>query len=162
MTCRRPCLLLLTATLGAADPLAGSWVLREAVDLSPVIEAATQDMNFLTRPIARKRLRNLNPAYGRVTLAQGPQGWSIAFDTRAPLVLPVDGRAVAWTREDGERFQVSGRQEGTRLVQHFRGQDGERTNTFERDRAGGLTLAVEVRSTKLPRPLTYTLRYVTR
>lgn len=157
---RLPVLLLFLAPLGAADPAwNGTWSLRQAPDMAKAIEAATAGMNFLTRPIARGRLTKLNPVYQRVALTQGPSEVTVKFDDRAPIRMPADGRAVAWTREDGEVFQVSARLQGDVLVQHLQGADGARTNTFRLDAARQLSLSVEVKSAKLSGPLTYTLMF---
>lgn len=127
--------------------------------MAKAIEAATADMNVLTRPIARGRLTKLNPIYQRVALHQGPSETTVQLDDRAPIRMPADGRVVAWTREDGEIFQVSARLQGDQLVQHLQGADGARTNTFRLDAAQQLTLSVEVKSAKLSRALVYALAF---
>lgn len=139
----------------------GTWKLAVPTDIPAAIEKVTADMNFVTRPIARSRLKKLNPAYQRIVLARSGAEVTVQLDQRAPIRMPADGKAVAWTREDGETFQVSARPGPLEWVQHFQGEDGERTNVFRVDPATrALTLTVTVKSGKLPQPLTYTLGYV--
>jgi hypothetical protein len=152
---------LCTAPLLAADPAPfGAWTLAAAPDLRQLIAAATAPMNFLVRPIARSRLAKTNEAYRTLTLVRGERTFSVQFDQRPALVMPADGSAVPWTREDGETFRIAARMEQDALVQTFQAADGTRTNVFRPDPAtGGLTLAVRITSPRLPAPLEYALGY---
>lgn len=166
----RPFLLLAAAALAApaqdaaqtpaqAPAWTGTWTLDAPGDIPAAIDRATAPMNFVTRPIARGRLKKLNPAYQRVVLQQAGGEVRVQFDQRTPMAMPVDGRPVAWTREDGETFQVKAQPNAADLVQHYQGQDGARTNRFQVRPDGTLALSVTVTSGKLPQPLTYTLTY---
>lgn len=162
----RPFLLLAAFALAAPaqDPAqaptwAGTWTLTAPGDIPAAIDRATASLGFITRPIARSRLKKLNPAYQRVVLQQAGGEVRVQFDQRTPMAMPADGRPVAWTREDDETFQVKAQPSGAELVQHYQGQDGARTNRFRLEAAGTLTLSVTVTSGKLPQPLTYTLTY---
>lgn len=158
----RPFLLLAGLALAAhaQDPAwAGTWTLASPGDIRGAIDRATASLSFVTRPIARGRLKKLNPAYQRVVLQQAGGEVRVQFDQRTPMAMPADGRPVAWIREDGEPFQVKAQPAGSELVQHFQGQDGARTNRYRLDPAGTLALTVTVTSAKLPEPLTYTLTY---
>lgn len=162
----RPFLLLAAAALAAPaqDPAqaptwAGTWTLAAPGDIPAAIDRATAPMNFVTRPIARGRLKKLNPAYQRVVLQEAGGEVRIQFDQRTPMAMPADGRPVAWTREDGEAFQVKVQPSAADLVQHYQGQDGARTNRFQLRPDGTLALSVTVTSGKLPQPLAYTLTY---
>jgi len=154
-------LSLCSAPLPAADPAPfGAWTLAAAPDLGQIIAAATEPLNFLVRPIARARLAKLNQPYRTLTLVRGERTFSVQFDQRPALVMPADGSAVAWTREDGETFRIAARMEQDALVQTFQAADGTRTNVFRPDPAtGGLTLAVHITSPRLPAPLEYALGY---
>jgi len=140
--------------------LFGTWTLATAPDLPRIIEAATAPMNFVTRPIARSRLKKTNDVYPAIRIEREAGGFSLQFGERAPQHLPDDGRAVPWTREDGEKFLVSARMDQDDLVQTYKAADGERTNVFHLDPAGRtLTLKVTVTSPRLPGPLTYAITY---
>lgn len=151
--------LLFVATLAGQGAPLGTWNLSQGDDIAGAIDQAIKDMSFVTRPIARGRLAKLNPAYHRVVIGRSGGDFTVQFDQRQPIRMPADGRGVSWQREDGEQFVVSARIEGDKLIQHFKGQDGERTNVFRRDDQGGLFLDVTVKSSKLPKPLTYSLNY---
>jgi hypothetical protein len=117
-------------------------------------------MNFVIRPIARRRLEHTNQPATAVRLALGPKDVEIQFDARVPVRTPIDGRAISWTREDGERFMVRSTLEASWLIQRFEAPDGAKTNRFELD-SDRLLLKVHVtvESSKLPKPLSYTLVY---
>ncbi len=153
--------LLVASDLAAQEEAwLGAWKLAASPEIAPAILRCTESMSFLTRPIARGRLTKLNPAYQRLSLRRLGEDFELQFDGRPPLRLPADGRAVPWTREDGESFLVSARPEAGRLLQHYQGADGERSNVFRMDPSGKtLSLEVTVKSRKLPAPLVYTLRY---
>jgi hypothetical protein len=153
--------VLLCTALSAQEPVwLGTWKLASAPDIGKAIEACTAEMSFITRPIARSRLKKLNPAYQKVAIARSGNDFTIQFDERTPIRVPADGQAVAWTREDGEKFMVSLKLAATELLQHYQGVDGERSNRFRVDATGKLlSLDVTVKSQKLPAPLVYTLSY---
>jgi hypothetical protein len=124
------------------------------------IETAVAKMNFVTRPIARGRLKKTNPAYQRIRIAQEGSQLSIQFDERAPLQMPADGRPVKWTREDGEVFDVNATREAGAMTQTFKAEDGERINRFSLSPDGNaLTLEVTITSPRLPAPVKYSLEY---
>ncbi|MCE1227893.1 MAG: hypothetical protein LWX11_00130 [Firmicutes bacterium] len=140
-------------------PWQGQWKLASTPDLPAAIEQCTASMSFVTRPIARSRLKKLNPPYSHLRLTRGGTEIQVQFEERAPIRMPADGRAVSWTREDGERFMVSVKTTGDGLIQHYQGEDGARENRFRLE-GGVLVMEVTVTSGKLPKPLTYVLKYV--
>jgi hypothetical protein len=153
--------ILIASTLSAQEATwLGTWKLGSAPDLGAIIERCTDEMSFIKRPIARSRLKKLNPAYQRVVIARNGADFTIQFDERQPIRVPADGKAIPWTREDGEKFMVSMKPAADGLTQHYQGEDGERSNHFRVDATGkALTLEVTVKSQKLPKPLVYTLSY---
>jgi hypothetical protein len=141
---------------------AGTYRLDAAAseNVHDAIDAAVRPMNRITRPIARRRLRGTNAAYGRVVIATSGGQHSIQFDERAPVVSPADGAAIRWRREDGEEFDVSQRVTNGRLEQRFVAEDGSRMNVFTLSSDGRtLTLQVIIESPRLRDPLTYRLVY---
>ena len=123
------------------------------------IEAAVADMNFLTRPIARSRLKKTNSLAHRIAISRQGEMITVRFDQRKPAEMPVDGRVVKWTGEDGEQFDVFAGAGNDRLVQTFKAEDGQRVNSFTPEDAQRLMLEVQVTSPRLPKPLTYTVHY---
>jgi len=127
-------------------------------DINRAIDAAVARMSFVTRPIARGRLRRTNTYYQRVVLNYTTAQVSTTFDQRHAIESPANGQPVAWTREDGEKFQLSTSWENGRLVQTFRAEDGSRTNVYSISPDGRtLTMDVTLRSPRLSAPLTYKL-----
>ncbi|HKQ14278.1 MAG TPA: hypothetical protein VJT80_12660 [Steroidobacteraceae bacterium] len=156
-------LILGLNTTARADesPWAGVFVNDEQSDagIQKAIEAATADMNFITRPIARSRLKKTNTLAHRITITSQAETITVRFDERKPAEMPADGKVVKWTGEDGEQFDVFARTENGRLVQTFKAEDGQRVNSFTAEDAQRLTLEVQVTSPRLPKPLTYTVHY---
>ena len=160
---------LLALALGAPaaaeaqqSSLAGTWTLNrgQSDDIQAAINRAVARMNFVTRPIARGRLRRTNTAYERVVIAFPSNQVSVRYDERNPIVSPASGAAVKWTREDGEVFDVSMRPAGGRLTQTFTAEDGSRENVYTLSADGRtLTMNVTIRSPRLSAPLTYKLVY---
>ena len=131
---------------------------QQSDDVNRAIESAVSKMSFVTRPIARGRLRRTNQMYQRVVVNFTPAQVSTTFDQRHAIESPANGQPVAWTREDGEKFQLSTSWENGRLVQTFRAEDGSRTNTYSISPDGRtLTMHVTLRSPRLSSPLEYNL-----
>jgi hypothetical protein len=108
----------------------------------------------------RGRLRKTNRAYRRVVTDYDQRTVSITFDQRRLMESPADGTPVKWTREDGDKFDLSTEWEGGNLEQTLKGEREMRTNTFSVSPDGRtLTLGVVVSSPRLPKPLTYKLVY---
>ncbi|MFL6844569.1 MAG: hypothetical protein ACJ8ER_06775 [Allosphingosinicella sp.] len=145
----------------AANPaMAGTYVLdrTHSDDVNRAIEQTVSRLSFVTRPIARGRLRRTNQAYQRIVIAFGAADVSIAFDQRRALVTPANGTPVDWTREDGEKLVISTQWQGSRLEQTFKGADGRRANAYSLSADGRvLTMDVTVTSPRLSGPMTYKL-----
>ena len=142
--------------------LDGSYVLASqgSGDINRAIESAIARMNFITRPIARGRLRRTNIPYERLNLAITPSQITTVVDGGKPVVTPSSGTFVKWRREDGETFDVSTRWQGESLSQTFRAEDGQRENVYTLGADGStLTLAVTLTSPRLPGPVKYSLTY---
>ena len=166
---QRAVLLLLPLAAALAVPAAaraqessmrGTFTIDRAHsdDVNRAIEAAVSKMSFVTRPIARGRLRRTNTMYQRVVVSFTPAQVSTTFDQRRAIESPANGTQVPWTREDGEHFQLSTSWENGRLVQTFRAEDGSRTNTYSISGDGRvLTMHVTLRSPRLSAPLEYNL-----
>ena len=160
-------LLALAPSFPARSPaqnpaLDGHYVLvsQGGADINRAIDAAIRRMSFVTRPIARGRLRRTNIPYARLDLSITPSQISNVVDGGKPVVTPANGTIVKWVREDGEQLDVSTEWRGESLIQTFRADDGQRENHYTLGADGRtLTLGVTVTSPRLPAPLTYTLTY---
>jgi hypothetical protein len=132
---------------------------QTAIDAA--IELGIAKMNFITRPIARRRLRKTNPPVQKVAITRTEQEISVAFDTGKPVHMPADGTTVKWTRADGEVFDVAADWKGDQLIQSFKANDGQRINIFSISPDGTrLTLRVELTSPQLPAAVSYVLNFV--
>jgi hypothetical protein len=157
-------LAALALPLGAAgaqeSTMRGTFTLDRAHtdDVNRAIETAVARMSFITRPIARGRLRRTNQVYQRVVINFTPQQVSTTFDQRHAIESPANGQPIKWTREDGEKLDLSTEWQGGRLVQTFRAEDGSRTNNYSISPDGRtLTIHVTIRSPRLPQPLEYNM-----
>ena len=155
--------LPLGAAAGAQEStMRGTYTLDRAHsdDVNRAIESAVARMSFVTRPIARGRLRRTNQPYQRLEINYTQAQVSVKTDNRRPMEAPANGQPVKWTREDGEVFDLSAEWQNGRLVQTFRAEDGSRTNSFTISPDGRtLTLHVTVRSPRLSSPVEYNLVY---
>jgi hypothetical protein len=154
-----PVLAVLSLT-AQESALSGIWTQARADDIAAAISATVADMNFITRPIARHKLTNLNPAYRKVTIAISDREVLVKFDEREPIHMPPAGQPAPWTREDGEKFMVAAQVSRDQLVQTFKNDEGERTNVFRLGPDGkSLVMSATIKSPRLPRPLTYSIGF---
>src|SRR5712671_7553966 len=100
-----------SSTLAATQKsgLDGTYILDEtdSDNINEVIETAVEKLNFVTRDIARGRLKKLNPAYRQVAITSSPNEISVAVDNQPPLRTPAKGASVAWVGPDGRRVNAS-------------------------------------------------------
>ena len=147
----------LALTMGALPH--GAFVLDHAPDLSKGIEAFVAQAPGSQRARLEQRLKDVDPLYQRLELGTTADALSLRFEGRDPLVLPLDGRPVAWTREGGEAMTVSARPSLSGVLQTYKAADGERTNEFVALPDGRLLLSVQVHVNGLPKDLSYTVVY---
>lgn len=168
----RVCLVLMCSaifldsrTLAAAreSSLDGAYILEQAEsdNINEVINDAVGKLNFLTRDIARDRLRKLNPTYRHIAISSPPNEISVTADDQPPLRTPANGAPVAWTAPDGRNVNASMQLVGARLTQKFTSAEGHRVNNYTLDPDGRtLTMQVTEASPQLPEPITYKQVYV--
>ena len=145
--------------------LVGTYI-NESQSNKPIeaaIEAGIAKMNFITRPIARSRLKKANSPHRKVEITRTQDEIGVSFDGSKPVLMPADGKTIKWTRDDGEVLDVAGNWTGEQLVQSFTAEDGQRINTFSISPDGStLTLQVELKSPRLPAPIGYVLSFAAR
>lgn len=147
---------------GGPEPFAGSYVLvpDHGDDIDKAINEAVDGMNFVTRRVARGRLRRTNRPAARVSIVVDGDEISIQPDDRPPARATGNGPPVEWENGDGEVFEVSIGWEEQVLRQSFIAKDGQRVNAFTLSEDGQiLTMQVTVSSPRLPNELTYRLIY---
>ncbi len=84
-----------SSTLATAQEsrLDGTYILdqTDSDNINQVIETAMRKQDFLTRDIARGRLKKLNPAYRQVAITSSPNEISVTVDNQPPLRTPAKG-----------------------------------------------------------------------
>ena len=138
--------------------LDGTYILdkTDSDNLNEVIEGAVGKLNFLTRDIARERLKKLNPAYRHIAISSPPNEISVTADNQPPLRAPTNGTPVAWIAPDGRKVNASMQLVGERLAQKFTSADGRRVNNYTLDPDGRtLTMRVTETSPHLSQTITY-------
>ncbi len=124
------------------------------------IEKAIDDMNFITRPIARSKLNKANIAFKSIKIKFVDGKVSIQQDSRTAVTSPIDGTKVKWTREDGDVFKVSQKVSETKITQIFRGESGKKTMIYKFNKDFSVMwVSVRVDSPKLPEAVIYTMKY---
>ncbi len=153
--------VLATLTLAAQDSaLNGTWSQTRADDVAAAIENVVADMNFIKRPIARKKLIRLNPVYKKTIIAITGSGVTVKFDERDLIPMPPGGKPGPWTREDGDKFMVAAQISKDQMIQTFKNDEGERTNVFKLSADGKtLTMNATIKSPQLSKPLTYSISF---
>lgn len=161
--------LLVALPVLAAEPSAlammpvaapnGAFVLDRAPDLDKGITAFVAQASSGRRDLIARRLKAVDPLYQRLEISSTADAVTLTFDGRAPLVLPLNGQEVAWTREGGEVIRVSARPSMSGVLQTYKAADGERTNEFILLPDGRLILSVQVHVAGLAKDLSYKVVY---
>ena len=147
-----------TLTTAQKFGMDGTYILdkTDSDNMNEVIEHAAGKLNFLTRDIARGRLKKLNPVYRQVAITASPNEISVTVDNQPPLRTPAKGASVAWVGPDGGKVNVSMQLAGRRLAQTFTSADGRRVNDYTLSPDGRtLTMQVTETSPRLSQTITY-------
>ena len=136
-----------TLAAGRESGLDGTYILDEtdSDNMSEAIEAAVGKLNFLTRDIARGRLKKLNPAYRQLAITSSSNEINVTVDNQPPLRAPAKGASVTWVGPDGGG-KASMQLAGPRLEQTFTSADGRRVNDYTLS-PDGRTLTMQVTET---------------
>lgn len=140
----------------AALPV-GEYVLDESLsdDVEEAINASTASMNFIARPIARKRLRSTNPITRVVTIEAVGDSVVVTSDRQIVVRAKPDGVPMPWSAFRGEELQVTTTFENGILVNTFSAGDGARTNRYILREDGLLEMLITITSPRLKRPVEY-------
>jgi hypothetical protein len=142
--------------------LQGTYALDRAAsdNIDEVIEHVVKDMNFVRKPLARKRLKATTLPSEHLQISYAGADVTIVTDGGSSVRTPADGKPVEWTRDDGEKVLVTTTHEARTLTRVFRAEDGQRSNayTVSPDRST-LTMSIVLTSPQLPEPVAYKLVY---
>src|SRR5438128_11684606 len=147
-----------TLTAAQRSSLDGTYILdqTESDNINEVVKDAVGKLNFLTRDIARERLKKLNPAYRQIAITSSPNEISVTVDNQPPLRTPAKGAPVAWVGPHGAKVNASMQLAGRRLAQTFTSADGRRVNDYTLSPDGRmLTMQVTETSPRLSQTITY-------
>jgi len=129
-------------------------------DIPAAIERAVQHMSFITRPIARHRLRKTNPLPQHLRLDYTPDTIVVRLGDNPPAALPRDGSAVAWRDIDGDKCRISLVLAGDTLVEHVVAHGGQgETRYVMRDSGQRVREDVRITSSHLPQPVVYSVTF---
>lgn len=137
----------------------GAFVLDHAPDLTKGIKTFVAQAPSGQQARLTERLKSVDPVYKQVEISSTEAAVTLRFDGREPLVLPLNGQEVMWTRETGEVLRVNARPSLSGVLQTYKSTDGERTNEFITLPDGRLVLSVQVHVNGLPKDLSYTVVY---
>lgn len=146
------------ASVTGSPTFDGTYKLDNAAsdNIDNAIDQGVKGLNFLIRHFARTRLKNLNPAYGTVSIASSAREISIVVDSKPALKMRTDGSAVVWTSPGGGKTNVKARLVGGHLLQEFDSTDGHRVNDYTLSADGRvLTMQVTETSSRLSAPVKY-------
>jgi hypothetical protein len=130
----------------------------ESDDIHTAIERAIAHMNFIVRPIARRRLTRANRPSPMLTFAVRSDTLVVTFEGLNPVITPLNGDTVRWRRgATGETYTVHIAQAGDTLRQTIATDDGLRENAFLFLEGGTVVeMRVTLIAQRLPTPLHYT------
>jgi hypothetical protein len=127
--------------------------------IKAAIDAAAREFNFVTRPIARSRLKKHNPVLHRVEVKQGT-AIEITLADAKPSAHTPGQPPVKWTRPDGEVFDVTMAWQGATLIQTFKSEEGTRVNRFSLSPDGNvLSMDVSLSGPYMQREMKYMLTF---
>lgn len=134
---------------------------EESDDIRSAIDISVAHMNFIIRPIARRRLVKANRLAEHVEFGVLPDTLAVTFDAMNPILTPLNGDSTRWMRTGThEWYEVHIEPAGDTLRQVIKTDDGQRENVFVfLDDGAKVALHVTLTAERLPIPLRYTLVY---
>ena len=146
-----------------ASRFAGSWTVSDSGGASRgrdrAVESATDDMNFIARPIARRRLKQGTPIHRSIRIS----GEGADFRAQVggyDLDFAADGSRHRITDPFDQELNARQRFRNGRLVQTMTTDDATLTHTLALSADGQqLTLTVKIESEHLPGDVVFRIRY---
>ena len=138
----------------------GEWTLSagDSDGIKDRIAAFTQGMNLFQRTIWKKKLANACLPYDTLSVLGGV-GYSFTFGKEVPINVDANGTGDAWTRQDGEKFQVSVKQLAPNALSLALQGDGYTLNDAIEIDGDTLTVKTTYTSPKLDQPFDYSQVY---
>lgn len=126
--------------------------------IAKAIEAATEDMNFMQRGIARKRLQASTHPFARFQVSFEGERVLVRIDDRE-YDLPLNGQASKLVGLNGNKAMVSATLHGEDLRQVFQGDRGTRYLEYRFHDDGSVSLHTNIESEYLAHHIVYSLTY---
>lgn len=124
------------------------------------IDELVEDVNFVKRGFAKRRLRETNEAVSEIDVEISGDKIAVQYDSDPPGISPKGNKPANWKNAEGDSYRLTQQISGRTLTQKFQGEDGARTNKLTVSEDGNtIDMQVTVTSDQLPRPLTYSLTY---
>jgi hypothetical protein len=130
-----------------------------AAQIERAIEEGTSSMSILIRPIARKRLKGVNPMYESIRIYERAGGLVTDYEGRS-YAAGLDGKPRRNVDPDGSAVMVSYRVDGDTLLARYVAADGEKSFSFHLTSDKEVDVDVTLASDRLPRPISYKLDYL--
>ena len=153
-------LSLLPAALATGNHLY-ELIPDESDDIRSAIDVSVAHMNFIIRPIARRRLAKANRLEDHLEFEAQSDTLAVTFGEMNPIITPLNGDSTPWMRGGThEQYEVRIVLAGDTVRQIIKTDDGQRENDFEvLDDGARVALHVILTADRLPIPLRYTLLY---
>lgn len=125
------------------------------------VDEVVASMNFIMRPIARKRLHRAAEPAKELSIEVRANTIHVRRPGVATVAAPADGTFVSWTARDGDEFQVRHRFLNARtLVQEFVGDGNRAVNTYVLSPDGSrVEMRTSIDADLLPSTLRYAFTY---
>jgi hypothetical protein len=134
---------------------------RQRQGRDAAIEKATESMFFVTRGVARGRVKDKTEIWANVSFSFKNGMITTTMSKLPTATSPESGSTVPY-KMGSDDLKLSQRLAADgKLVQSFAGSDATRTNTYVLSPDGKtLNIFITVASAKLPQPVSYVLTYV--
>ncbi len=147
----------------ADDSISGAYKLSEDAKkaekrIEKIIEEGTADMNFITRGIARGKLKDALKPHQKIELKLSGDQVEIV-DARGPLVAPSSGKCVKPSKPRGKAKQVCHAFKGRVVVQTIKTPEAVRIAKYTVGADKTMRAEFTLKSERLPKPIKYTLKY---
>lgn len=134
---------------------------KQRQQLADAIEDVIAEMNFIARPIARKRLLESNQPSAELQLIVTADEIVVARPGRPRVSAPRDGSMIVWKSPDGDEFEVRHRLvSDVELVQEFVGDGNRSENVFKLgDDGSRVVVETTITADRLPKTLRFRMTY---
>jgi len=122
----------------------GEWTLvaEDSDQADALIDDHLKELNFAKRVWWKRKLQASCKNYPSLDILVG-SSFSVTLGKEVPTDVSPDGTTSEWKRSDGEKFQVTLRQEGPRITLSYQGDGYTLTNVLSM-RKNGKTLAMQI------------------